>query len=242
MSTVDTHVNLASSYFVNDIYRRFLVPRASDRHYVLVARLSGAAVMAIAAYFAVVMQSIRDLFTFFLAFLAGVGPVYLLRWFWWRVRASTEIAAMLASSATATWLTVADVEWRLGPLSPGGALSDAGRVCLVVLVSGTAALAALALTRTPDPARLVEFYRRVRPIGAWGPVRRLAPGVAPGPVGGIALGIPGALLLTYGALFGIGFFVLGREGAGLACLGAAAVGAVLVRVGLADRAAERSAP
>ncbi|MCZ6727982.1 MAG: hypothetical protein O7A98_11595, partial [Acidobacteria bacterium] len=95
MSTIDTQINVAASFFVNDVYRRFLNPAASDRHYVLVARLASIAVLALAAAVASVADSISALFTLFISFLGGVGPVYLLRWFWWRVTAWAEIAAML---------------------------------------------------------------------------------------------------------------------------------------------------
>ena len=105
MSTVDTHVNLASSFFVGDVYKRFIRKEASDQHYVRVARLAGVGVLAIAGVFASLNDSIGGLFTYFLAFTAGVGPVYIARWFWWRVRATTEITAMLTSAIAATWLT-----------------------------------------------------------------------------------------------------------------------------------------
>lgn len=165
MSTIDTHVNLASSFFVNDLYRRFLHSSGTEAHYVLVARLASLGVMLMAALFAYYAESISDLFTFLLAFLSGVGPVYVLRWLWWRVRASTEITAMLASASTTVALSLAPIDWQLGPLSSGGELLHEARLLIVVAVSLTASLLSMAFTSIPDPASLVAFYQRVRPVG-----------------------------------------------------------------------------
>ena len=225
MSTVDTHVNLAASFFVNDVYRRFMAPGRGPGHYVLAARLASAAVLAIAGLFAYSARSIADLFTFFLAFLSGVGPVYVMRWLWWRVRAATEIAAMLASAATTVLLTFIPVRWNLGPLSIDGDLTHEGRILIVVAVSFAAALTTIAIFAAPDPEDLVPFYRRVRPVGSWGPVAAIS-GMAPeggslwprllGPVSGIAL--------VLGALFGTGHFLFGRLQLAILCWVVAALG------------------
>jgi SSS family solute:Na+ symporter len=205
MSTIDTHVNLASSFFVNDVYRRFLAKDRSDRHYVTAARLSGLGVMALAGIVASQADSIRGLFTFFLAFMGGVGAVYVLRWTWWRVRATTEIAAMLTSSLTTVVLTHADIEWRLGPFADHGALTDEGRLVLVVLASTIAAVLVTIFGKAPDPAKLVAFYRKVRPLGFWGPVAALAPDVVrPREASFVLLGVVGGLAATFGLVFTIG--------------------------------------
>jgi len=229
MSTIDTHVNLAASFFVNDLYRRFLRKTADERHYVAVARITCAAVLLLAALLAWKSRSISGLFLFFLGFLGGVGPVYLLRWFWWRVRPSTEIAAMVASATTATLAKLVDVPWELGPLSPGGVLSDEGRLCVIVLVSWSAALLSLALTRAPDPETLVPFYTRVRPLGWWGPVRALVPGVrSEFRIGEALRGSLGALLLTYGVMLGLGFWILDAPRALATSTAVAVAGAALI--------------
>ncbi len=205
MSTIDTHVNLASSFFVNDVYRRFLVRGRGDRHYVAAARWSGLGVMALAGIVASQADSIRGLFTFFLAFMGGVGAVYVLRWTWWRVRATTEIAAMLTSSLTTVVLTHADIEWRLGPFADHGALTDEGRLVLVVLASTIAAVLVTIFGKAPDPAKLVAFYRKVRPLGFWGPVAALAPDVVrPREARFVLLGVVGGLAATFGLVFTIG--------------------------------------
>ncbi|MFT5153118.1 MAG: SSS family solute:Na+ symporter, partial [Planctomycetota bacterium] len=230
MSTIDTHVNLASSFFVNDVYRRFLKRDADAKHYVRVARITSACVLAMAGVMAWQASSISDLFQFFLAFLGGVGPVYVLRWMWWRVRASTEITAMIASSVSTIVLTKwLDTGWPMSPLSPDGLLSAEGRLFLVAMISLVCALISMALTKTPDPAGLVEFFRRVKPMGAWGPVQELCPDVRVRREGKPAiLGILGALAATYGVMLGTGFAFLQRGTDATICFVIAAVGTIVV--------------
>ncbi|HRV80852.1 MAG TPA: Na+:solute symporter [Planctomycetota bacterium] len=229
MSTVDTHVNLAASFFVGDIYRRFVHPNATEKHYVLVARIASAGVLVLAGTFAYLADSIGKLFEFFLTFTAGVGPVYLARWFWWRVRAETEIVAMFASAIAATWLAfgpaiagffeahlgfgglvpLAQWQWPLGPLAEAnGAPSGAGRLLLVVGISSLCSILSVLALPKPDPSKLVRFYERVRPMGFWGPVRALRPELTPlerpwpvlvGSVGGSAAIL--GLLFTMGGWF-----------------------------------------
>ena len=215
MSTIDTHVNLAASYFVNDIYRRFIMPENSPGHYVVVARLASITIMVGSAIVAMNMDSIGRLFEFFLAFLAGVGPVYVMRWLWWRVTAVTEIVAIIASGTSATWLTYTAADWSaLGPLAVDGNLEPAGRTVLVTLFSLATSLVSMTISTPPDPVNLVDFYRRVRPIGWWQPVRKLAPDVVTDDSWFVAfVGTLGGQALIFGALVGIGNFLLGQSSA-----------------------------
>ncbi len=249
MSTVDTHVNLASSFFVNDIYRRFVRRDAGPGHYVLVARLAGVGVLALGAFVAWQADSIAKLFTLFLSLLSGIGPVYVLRWLWWRVKASTELTAMAASWATTLVLSLdhprLSIPFAATALSPGGELSDAGRIAIVVLVSLAAALVSLAVTARPDPRSLVAFYRRVRPLGAWGPVRELAPDVVAPRDGWLVLvAILGGIAATYGAMFALGLFLLARGTDAWVALVVAAAGtsAVVACVPRLTRAGSSPAP
>lgn len=227
MSTIDTHVNLASAFFVNDVYRRFLRPDRTDKHYILVARISSFVVILIAGAFTLLMDSIGDLFLFFLAFLSGVGPVYVMRWLWWRVRASTEITAMLASGFCSTLVTFGDFTWSLGPLSPEGALSPSGRLLVVVTFSLVCSLVSLFAVARPDPASLVTFYRKVRPAGWWGPVRALIPEpVIRDSLLPMLVGILGGLALIFGLLFATGDLLIGTPSDAIWKLGVVVVGAL----------------
>lgn len=255
MSTVDTHTNLAASFFVNDLYRRFFRKHAADRHYVFVARLASVAALALGATLAWANDRISDLYTFFLAFLSGVGPVYVLRWLWWRVRATTEIVAMISSALAASALTFgpkvaaglsswspsfawlapwSEVTWELGPLSEAGQLTVAGRLILVVAFSTTLALVVTLILPRPNAERLVGFYRRVRPLGWWEPVRVLCPEAEPASDGrAVRRGVVGGLLTTYGLLFAIGS-VLFEQGTvqAVTWTALAGLGAVLVTISL----------
>jgi SSS family solute:Na+ symporter len=230
MSTVDTHINLAASFFVNDIWRRFLRPAAGVRELVLVGRLASAGVLGLALLLALRATSIRDLFMFFLAFLSGVGPVYVLRWLWWRVRAVHEIVAMVASALTTVLLTFTwPTGWASGALAPGGALSAEGRLCLVVSATLLCVFLSMPFVPRPDPATLTDFYRRVKPMGWWGPVAALAPDVRrTSELLPILVGIFGGLAFVWGAMIGAGLWLLergpeARVAAVLAAAGAAGV-------------------
>ena len=226
MSTIDTHVNLASSYFVNDVYRRFVEPSADERHYVLVARLASAGVLALGTTLAYYAESVKDLFTFFLAFLSGVGPVYIARWLWWRVRARTEIAAMCTSAAVSTYLSFF-FEWPATIFGNAeGEVPGPARVMIVVsaslLVAGTVTL----LSPPPDPRDLTRFYRRVRPIGWWGPVREMCPDVhVEREVAPALVGVVSSLLLTYSLILAIGLGFLERSSEAWIAAGGSLAGA-----------------
>lgn len=212
MSTIDTHVNLAASFFTHDLYRARWAPNRSERHYVAVARWSSVGVMAVACAWAFSAESIGDLFTFFLSFLAGVGPVYVMRWLWWRVEARMEIAAMLMSGAVTILLAAIPIDWPVGALTPDGNLIHEGRLLIVVTLSTLAAFGALALGPAPRPEARVAFYRRFRPPGWWGPVRALAGG-PPDVSGGwrqALVGCISGIVALYGLMLGLGWWFLGQ--------------------------------
>jgi len=229
MSTIDTHVNLAASYYVNDLHRRFIDRKRKASHYVTVARIASVVILLEGAWLATVSDSISDLFTFFLAFLGGVGPIYLLRWLWWRITAWSEISAMITSSVTTTFITFGTTNgWTLGPYSPQGEITAEGRIVIVVLLSTLVSLLVTLLRPAPDPTKLVPFYEKVRPTGAWGPVRKLAKAKSAAHEGWWVIGgVLGGLAMIWGLTLGIGALILGKAWTGES-FAAAAVGAVLV--------------
>ena len=164
LSTLSTQLNWGASYLLNDGYKRFINRRASERHYLFVARLLpfGLALGAMAVAFS--NQSIGSSFTWILNLTAGIGPVFLLRWFWWRLNPWSEIAAMTAS-LPALLLRPLLLRW-LG--LPSGLLID-----LLFMVLATALVWVPVTLATPavDRQTLERFYSRVRPLGWWAPVR-----------------------------------------------------------------------
>jgi Na+/proline symporter len=202
MSTVDSLLNSSSAYVVNDLYRRFIRPEAPERHYVMVSRLASLGFMGAAAIVAWQADSIRQLFRFLLTFSAGVGLVYILRWFWWRVNAWSEIVAMAASAVLGTGLIL--FQERHGLPFP---------VPLFITVMGSTAawLAATFVTRPTDEDRLVTFYRRVRPYGAWGPVAARAGVRRARGLGRLLLAWVAGTIMVLAAMIGVGKLLLDQR-------------------------------
>jgi solute:Na+ symporter, SSS family len=176
-STVDTHLNWGSSYWTNDIYKRFvceawLKKTPSQRSLVWVARLSNLFILLIALYVMTQLDNIDRAWRTSLLLGAGMGVPLVLRWLWWRVNAWAEIAAIAASLVMAVAIIFFDL-----PRFPPGASGYALQLLSMALVSTLAALGAIFLAGPEDPGRLAEFYRRARPPGFWGPIARAA-GVA----------------------------------------------------------------
>jgi Na+/proline symporter len=214
MSTLDTHFNLASAYFVNDLYRRFLNKTAAPKHYVWVGRFAEVGIALLAGGLALVADSISDLFTFSLSLLGGLGPALLLRWFWWRANAWTEISAL----ATSTAMTLI-----LGTFF--GAIPYPVSYAIVLGTSIVVMLVTTLLTAPTPNATLENFYGRVKPAGAWRPFRK--PG-DPNTLAPLLVGWFGGTALIYGLLFGIGHWMLGNSS--LLWWLTALVGGILLRI------------
>ena len=204
LSTIETHLNWGTSYLVHDFYRRFLRPGLSEKHYVLVGRLVTAALMIVAGLVTYTLGTARNAFDLILSIGAGTGLLYLLRWFWWRVNAWSEIAAMVSSFLVALGFFIARQ----------GGVEMASHVSLLVTVGVTTVVwvATTLLGPPTDPATLDGFYTKVRPSGpGWRPVAQRV-GVA-----GAADSLPQALLgwvlgcaFVYSGLFGTGSLLYGR--------------------------------
>jgi len=228
MSTIDTHLNLSSSYVVNDFYKRFIRRDASESHYVLVSRLASVGFMVLSSLIALKFDSIAGLFKFLLAFSSGVGLVYILRWFWWRINAWSEISAMIASSVIASVLHVLNARDNVPDIPyPVVLLATVGGSMLVWLV-------ATIVTPPVSKERLMAFYRRVRPSGFWGPIPGLC-GLAPakGLGANITAWLAGAVMVL-AATLAPGKLLLGATAQGLAYLAVTVVcGIVVWRFGIA---------
>lgn len=175
-STVDTHLNWGSSYWTNDIFKRFvcqawLKREPSQRALVWVARLANLLILAIAIYVMTQLDNIDRAWRTSLLLGAGMGIPLVLRWLWWRVNAWAEIAAIAVSMLMAVFIIFLDF-----PRFPAGASGYALQLLSMALASTLAALAAIFIMGPEDPERLNEFYRRTRPPGAWGPIARAAAG------------------------------------------------------------------
>jgi Na+/proline symporter len=214
VSTLSTHLNWGTSYLVHDFYRRFLRPGADERHYVLVGRIVTALLMVCAALLTLELESARASFDLMLSVGAGTGLIYLLRWFWWRVNAWSEVAAMVSSFLVALAFFVAG---RLGhPVRP--------EIALIITVAATTVvwMGVTFLTAPTDRGTLIRFYSLVRPAGpGWNTIRQATGAPAtPDSLPQALLGWVLGCFCIYGALFGAGSFLYGRWGQGLMWLGA----------------------
>jgi uncharacterized sodium:solute symporter family permease YidK len=225
VSTLSTHLNWGTSYLVHDWYRRFIQPGRSEQHYVAVGRVTTALLMLAAALFTVTLESASASFNLLLSVGAGTGLLYLLRWYWWRINAWTEIAAMATSFLLAVGVFLAQ---RAGAVVPNH-ITLLGTVAVTTLVWLTVAF----VTRETDRETLENFYRLARPAGpGWTRVRVECGALASADdVSSAFTGWLSGLALVYGALFGTGLALLGRPvAAAVAMTVALAGGAILVRV------------
>ncbi len=224
MSTIDTHVNWGASYLVTDLYARFVRRDASQAHYVRVSRLAVVLVALVAAAITTQMDSIDAAWKFFSALGSGLGLVSLARWLWWRVNAWSEIAALVATTVVTAVLT-----W-LVPAITGEAVPFFWNILLTMGVSTAVWVPVTFLTPPTEPAVLDAFYRQVRPVGAWGPVRRRCEsGAAEGSLPVLAAWLSG-IAFVYLLLFGLGKVLLGAPVVGVLLLaGGAACGVLAYR-------------
>lgn len=237
MSTIDTHLNWGASYLINDIYRRFLRPDASEKETVLAAKLCVFLMMVFSVLVAFMLTSIGKAWLFVWAMGAGIGPVLILRWFWWRISAWSEIAALGASVVMAFGFEIVAAvqageayELFATPVQMGGmALQTHHKAMILVPVTMLTWIIVTFATQPVSPERLGAFYRKVRPGGFWGPVAVKNPdvrcdGLTWSRIGVWAAGCAG----VFGVLFGLGKFLLGEPLAATGLLLMAVLGAVVV--------------
>ncbi|MBD3393805.1 MAG: hypothetical protein GF418_16875 [Chitinivibrionales bacterium] len=197
MSTVDTHINYGASFMVNDIYRRFWVRNASGRHYVRAAQVSTVLMLAIAVVFAYNMESVGSAWYYMAMLTAGYGIIAVVRWFWWRINAWSEISALATSAVGSTllaprfaqlcgyWDAIRDIGWR-GQVSLLGGTYAVGmtlgkwqyRFVLVVCVCTIVWLVVTFCTPPTAERTLVTFCRKVRPFPYfWKPIAEKHPDI-----------------------------------------------------------------
>ncbi len=231
MSTVGTQLNWGASYLVNDFYRRFLVRGASERHYVRMSQAATILVMLASCAVTWYQESIADAWKLLIAVGAGTGSVFILRWFWWRINAWSEVSAMAASFVVSLLLQSV---WGLRSEDPA---EFAWIVLITVAASTLVWLAATWLTPPEPEGTLLAFYRRVRPAAAlWGPIAARATDVVP-PRDGLSnlVSWVAGCVLVYATLFGVGKVIFGETALGLGMLAVAAGAGGLIYRGLERR-------
>jgi len=221
MSTVATHLNWGASYLVNDVYKRFVRGDGSDKHYVAVSRVATILLFLASVVVSSQLASIERAWELLLALGAGTGLVLILRWYWWRINAWSEISAMVASFVLSL-LALAFVKPLFAPNDPNAQAA----VMLVTVAGSTIVWLITTLVTTPESETVLRaFYQRVRPGGpGWVRVSRsLGYGREPIPGGALAwTNWIAGIIAVYATLFGIGKIVFGFTGAGVVLLAVAA--------------------
>jgi SSS family solute:Na+ symporter len=217
MSTIGTHLNWGASYLVNDFYKRFVKKDATEKHYVNVGRVATVLLFLLSIIVTSQLSSVERAWKFLLAMGAGTGLVLILRWYWWRINAWSEITAMVVS------FLVSLVFMQVVPprFAPGDPNADAWIMIGTVAVTTVAWLAVTFLTQPEPAAKLDEFYKRVRPGGpGWRRVsERLGYGRESIPGGALAwTNWIAGVIAVYATLFGLGKLVFGQWGTGFVLL------------------------
>ena len=204
MSTIGTQLNWGASYVVNDFYRRFLRTNGREREYVLVSQVVTVALMLVSIYVTLHLASIEQAWKLLIVTGAGTGGVLLLRWFWWRINAWSEVSAMATAAVVSLYLQLA-LKWD------SDRPRDFAYIMLITVAVTTMVWLAVTFLTKPEPASTLHtFYERVRPHGrGWEPIARqsrVEP--ASGSLGRELVNAVLGCVLIYSALFGVGELLL----------------------------------
>jgi Na+/proline symporter len=222
-STIETHLNWGTSYLVHDFYQRFIRPGSSQHELVFAGRLVTVLLMGVGVALTLVLDNAHNAFNLLLSIGAGTGLIYLLRWFWWRINAWSEVSAMAASFVVSLAFFVA--------AKLGHAVDSVNALLITIGITTVVWLAVTFLTPPVEAGVLAAFYRLVRPAGpGWARVRRsTALPASPDSLSLALLGWVLGLASVYGALFATGAFIYGRaiQGALWSAIAVAAIAGLL---------------
>lgn len=225
MSTISTHLNWGSSYVVNDFYLRFLNPEATDKQQVAIGRLSTILIMVASAVFALMLTNALQAFNILLQIGAGTGLIFILRWFWWRINAYTEITGMVVSFMVALWFEV------LGPLLGYTVPDGHWRLLIGVGITTVAWLAVTFITRPEEDHVLKRFYEHVGPASVgWKPVLLRNPEIVEekGQLPFEIMLMVTGCFTVYSALFATGFWIYGNTLSGFVATMVAIAGSMII--------------
>jgi solute:Na+ symporter, SSS family len=246
MSTVATQLNWGASYLVNDFYRRFIRKTATEHHYVSVSRWATVGLFLVSVIVTSQLSTVEQAWKFLIGLGAGTGLVYILRWYWWRINAWSEISAMIASFVTFSYVSGsfalilsklhvigADqvTSWTPSVVVNAGPDADAVTLLITVAVTTVVWVATTMLTQPESPAVLESFYERVRPGGpGWAAIStRLGYGREPIPGGSLAwTNWIAGIVAVYASLFGAGKIIFGEAMTGFVMLIIAALAFVWI--------------
>jgi Na+/proline symporter len=231
MSTIGTQLNWGASYIVNDVYRRFMVKDRNEKHYVKISQAVTMLLMLLSIIVTFYMDSIAEAWKILMALSAGTGLVFILRWFWWRINAWSEISAMIGA------FIISIVLQNVFHFDESHPREFAWLLLLTVAFTTVVWLTVTMLTRPEPKDVLLAFYRRVRPNPAlWGPVASEATDVAPQHDGIFNLinWVCGVGMI-YCFLFGVGKIILGSPITGILLVAAGCILGLIIYVHISRR-------
>ncbi|MEW6238704.1 MAG: sodium:solute symporter family protein [Candidatus Omnitrophota bacterium] len=206
MSTISTHLNWGSSYIIDDFYKRFVKTDGDEKHYVFAARAVTFSLMILACLLSFALEHSLQAFNILLQIGAGTGLLFMLRWFWWRINAWSEIAAMIISFCAALYF--AFVHTRLLGYAE---ISDWKKLTIGVAITTVGWLAATFLTPATDRRVLQSFYDKIRPMGpGWAKAVDISGEKEKDNFTASLLCVFLGCFAVYGALFSTGYFLYGN--------------------------------
>lgn len=216
MSTISTHLNWGSSYIVNDFYKQQVNKNASERELVNVGRISTVVLMVLSSLFALELSNATQLFDIIIMFGAGTGLIFILRWFWWRINAWSEIVAMFSSGIVSILFWQFEEELFLSEGAPFPAWS---KFLLVVLITTVLWILTTFLTKPEENKVLYRFYKITKPGGpGWNKIHadakkegvKLKDGNEKWTVPSGILAMIVGCVVVYGCLFATGNWIYGN--------------------------------
>jgi len=207
MSTMSTQVNLGASYLVNDFYQRFIRPDASEKQLVAVGRLFTVISIILGGGLGLMLTSAGQAFNLLLMIGAGTGLIYILRWFWWRINAYTEIVAMLSSLIIAGYMNFGNVD-----------LDSWQKIVIGAILTTIIWITATFITPADDEETLLKFVKKVNPGGPGWKKYQIGLASEPWPVPQGILNMLLGCIAVYGFLLGVGQLIYGNNYPGLLLL------------------------
>jgi len=235
MSTISSQLNWGSSYIVYDFYQTQINPQASEKRLVAVGRLSTILLMVLSTLLALLLQNAMQLFNLLLVFGAGTGLIFILRWFWWRINAWSEITAMIVSGLVSLIVTIPAIKSVLFGVE--GMMPGWAEFPFVVVITTTSWLIATFITPSEKDSVLRSFYKKTQPGGpGWTKIIETArkegeeiDNISEGwsvPTGIIAMLL--GCMMIYSIMFSTGYFIYGEHHLAFPLLGLAIVSAFLL--------------
>lgn len=220
MSTVDTHLCWGGSYVVNDIYKRFNRPDATPKHYVFVSRISIIGILLLSALAAWQMDSIAGAWIYIIEIMSGIAIIGMLRWYWWRINAWSEIATMITALLLVNGHLFLKLFHNIGLISESSLIQSTAlyhedyaliRATVVLIVCTIVSLVVTLLTKPVEQEKLIQYYKKLKPNGWWKPIAIHAPEVIPDATTSKNwMGFFSGVLFLNSILFAVGHLVLGR--------------------------------